>query len=49
MTEIETNITNMAQENNWAINEKTFTRISKAKERFFGLENWKKCPCYPVS
>lgn len=44
---IETNIRDMAQVNNWVVNEKTVARISKAKERFFGEDEWKRCPCYP--
>ena len=44
---IEQNIRDMAKTEGWSVNEQTILRISKAKERFFGEDNWKKCPCYP--
>ena len=47
MQTIEDNIREMATAEGWAINEKTVSRIAKAKERFFGADDWKRCPCYP--
>lgn len=41
------NIRDMAKIEGWSVNEQTIFRISRAKERFFGEDNWKKCPCYP--
>lgn len=46
LTQIELNITNIAKENNWGLT-KNVTRISKAKLRFFGMDGWSRCPCYP--
>ena len=43
---IEENIKEMAIENNWNVTE-NISKIAKAKCRMFGVENWKKCPCYP--
>lgn len=43
---VEVNIVNMAKENNWEVT-KNLTRISKAKLRFFGMDGWHRCPCYP--
>lgn len=28
---------------------KFYTKIAKAKERFFGEEDWRRCPCDPES
>lgn len=47
MTQIEQNIRDLASIEGWTINEKTVTRIAKAKERFFGESEWNRCPCYP--
>lgn len=44
---IKQNIRELASKSGWFVNEKTIARISKAKERFFGEDDWKKCPCYP--
>lgn len=43
---IEQNIEQMAHENGWVISSNV-QRIAKAKLRFFGAENWHRCPCYP--
>lgn len=47
MTTIEENIRSLAGIEGWTVNEKTVARIAKAKERFFGEADWKRCPCYP--
>ena len=41
------NIRELAVKHDLKINEKVINRIAKAKERFFGEDNWVKCPCYP--
>ena len=43
---VEQKIVDMAKENNWDVT-KNVTRISKAKLRFFGMDGWGRCPCYP--
>lgn len=43
---IEENIKNSALNNNWDLT-KNLHNIAKAKCRMFGVENWRKCPCYP--
>lgn len=47
MTTIEQNIRTLAGLEGWQINERTISRIAKAKERFFGESEWVRCPCYP--
>ncbi len=44
--QIEENIKLSAEKNNWDITN-NIHNIAKAKCRMFGLENWRKCPCYP--
>ena len=44
---IEQNIREIASRYKWAINEKNLPKIADAKRRFFGEEDWSKCPCYP--
>ena len=39
-------IEKMAKENKWEIS-KFSSRIAKAKLKFFGVDDWKRCPCYP--
>ena len=46
-TIIETNIRELAEVEGWTVNEKTVSRIAKAKDRFFGVDSWGRCPCYP--
>jgi len=43
---IEQNIEQMAQDNGWVISNNA-QRIAKAKLRFFGVDQWQRCPCYP--
>lgn len=43
---VEQKILDMAKENNWDVT-RNVTRISKAKLRFFGMDGWGRCPCYP--
>ena len=40
------NIIECAKENNYEVGENVM-RIARAKIKFFGVDNWKKCPCYP--
>lgn len=40
------NITNCAKANDYRITA-NITRIAKAKARFFGVDKWNRCPCYP--
>lgn len=47
MSEIESKIMALSKEKCYNVNEKTLPRIAKAKERFFGLAEWHRCPCYP--
>ena len=44
---IEQNIREIASRYKWAINEKNLPKIANAKRRFFGEEDWSRCPCYP--
>lgn len=44
---IEQNIREIASRYKWTINEKNLSKIANAKCRFFGEEDWSKCPCYP--
>lgn len=49
MTDLEqiiNNIETCANNNSFKVT-KNVERIAKAKLRFFGLDNWSKCPCYP--
>lgn len=43
---IEENIKTIAINNDWDLT-KNLHNIAKAKCRMFGIENWRKCPCYP--
>lgn len=43
--EIKQEIYNIAEKNNYKVNEETVDKIINAKLRFFGEENWHKCPC----
>lgn len=43
---IENYIKEIAVKNNWDLTSNVHN-IAKAKCRMFGLDNWKKCPCYP--
>lgn len=43
---IEENIKKIAFNNNWDLTN-NLHNIAKAKCKLFGIENWKKCPCYP--
>lgn len=48
MTELDTIIENIkkeAEENNLNITE-NIEKIAKAKLRFFGVDEWHRCPCY---
>lgn len=36
-----------AERNNWDLT-KNLHNIAKAKYRMFGIDNWRKCPCYSV-
>ena len=47
MDNIEQNIREIASRYKWAINEKNLPKIANAKRRFFGEEDWSRCPCYP--
>ena len=42
------NIIECAKENNYEVGENVM-RIARAKIKFFGVDNSKKCPCYPPS
>jgi len=48
VTDIEINIVEMADKNGWKVSN-NLERIAKAKNRFFGLAEWHRCPCYPPS
>jgi hypothetical protein len=45
MDNIEQNIREIASRYNWTINEKNLPKIANAKRRFFGEEDWSRCPC----
>ena len=44
--QIEENILKLANDNNWNIS-KNAPKIAKIKLKFFGIESWERCPCYP--
>jgi ferredoxin-thioredoxin reductase catalytic subunit len=48
VSDIEINIVEMAEKNGWKVSS-NLERIAKAKNRFFGLAEWHRCPCYPPS
>lgn len=45
--EIQRRIQELANNLGYEIKLKNLPKIAKAKERFFGLDKWSKCPCYP--
>jgi len=37
----------IGNEQNLSVNERVLVSIAKTKLKFFGKDNFKKCPCYP--
>ena len=46
LKQIEKNIIKLADENNWELS-KNVSKIAKVKLKFFGFDEWERCPCYP--
>lgn len=46
LKQIEENIAKLAAENDWELS-KNAAKIAKIKLKFFGIDEWERCPCYP--
>jgi len=44
---VKNELSKIANNYNYDIDQSNLEKISKAKLRFFGKDNFKKCPCYP--
>ncbi len=45
MSAMEEEITKMASDNGWVVNDKALEAIVSSKVQNFGLEDWSPCPC----
>lgn len=43
---IESQINQMAEDEGWGLT-KNVSKIATVKNRFFGVDEWQRCPCYP--